>query len=1189
MEANPADFKAEGRTHLTWLSIVLAFTFIAINAGLSYLFELDIGTSLVIGAIRCVVQLSSVFETNNPWAVAGIAFLLNILGAFETVVNRSPRRYAHMFPTVLIAMLTSTIPISLFTTRFIMAVDPFWKPDQYIPIVGMLAGSTVAAIVVALSLITREINENRDKIEMHLAFGASRREACRPLMQQALKLALMPSINQMSVIGMIAIPGMMTGALLGGSSVEQAAKLQTDTALGAMIAIILCLGIIVDSDHRIRNERVDTNKHVVWQMRDKVMKNAGEMAAYGRRRESIVDIEEQISDIFTNHPEAHFNEADTPVIPAHALPDVIAELSSRYNVEVLNKDEEQQVAAFVRDNPGIEVTPELLLGFVAAATAKHNDSSSGASSPEPNESDNSRGRGDEKRNRPSPITSRSSSRGDDSTNWKADNKSSGAWGVPNSPFESKSRQRSQPLYGPPSSWTPRPAPAHHRRRSDAGSRRGSMSDNESPSNPRTRVPSTPSSPTYSPEAKSPSLPGRPHSRSHSHSNFSIEYGLRQFDFSFDNTTPSPDREDRYTTRSPSHMDDMVETISSLPMPNSHDSDSDEDNDDPTHRIGLVMDYERSIASSIASLGPHERLEALQKNNHELARRAMEAEKNLQNRLADHEMEIEDLQSKLDELKSELTATKREEKELRNKERQNIQQIQLLESELAKLQKALDSSKGLYQNLNKQYVEQCSESEKLRNALRQKDLDIKNLEDLGHMQQLELIKWGQQREAMEAAHTLMEQDLVIARHAQSELDDQKQENLVLKETIDRLRFDLDELRTREHAVAGGPSSSSSQFGSVSKSLGQELLNKWEAMQDDDAEDTEEDTEEEETSDTDGEEMIQTIITRKKRKIGTGKKQVVEITETKEYADAYTQHEVSEFVRAAATQTDPEFKPVRYTSSVQTEPEPTRALRSLDTQTEPEKKRVLSSMEIQTEPEAAITQEDDEELASSSSTLRPPIATPKAIPEPSIPTDAPPSYDQVLSREVLTRLLRSHEHDHDNMRIELKIAEATLKQWHKGVNMPFEPIPDGVSVELLEQWTKIKKELGAECMVIDKILDASKKVGKPAAEKPKRPRHRFYNIYNTYFYNKSDSPLTSIATPLVVGFVFSSVMFMALSPTPYAVPGMPTYQDRAYWTAFNTLDAMGEGFGGGGRGEAVWSVLGRVLLGSAEVVRRVNMPS
>lgn len=185
--------------------------------------------------------------------------------------------------------------------------------------------------------------------------------------------------------------------------------------------------------------------------------------------------------------------------------------------------------------------------------------------------------------------------------------------------------------------------------------------------------------TYSPESQSSPLPNRPHSRAQSHSNFSLDHAMRRFgsrspqldDMSLGNgiVSPPPERDGAYSPVDSSRAENMVESISSLPMPTPQDSDSDSDGDDETHRLsmGLIMDHDRSIASSIVSLAPQDRVEALQKNNQDLARRLMEAERTLQNRLADHEVEIEEMQAKLDEIKSELTATKREEKELRSKE------------------------------------------------------------------------------------------------------------------------------------------------------------------------------------------------------------------------------------------------------------------------------------------------------------------------------------------------------------------------------------------------------------------------------------------------------------------------------------------------------------------------------------------
>ncbi|KAG1775964.1 hypothetical protein EV702DRAFT_1030116 [Suillus placidus] len=270
-------------THLNWGNVGLGFSFIIFNAVISTSLQLGVGSSLLSAAIRCVVQLGlvalvlqKVFETNNIWAVASIACLLNLLGTIEAVVNKSKKRYDHMFSAVLFGMLCSTIPVSVIGIRFAMAIEPFWKPEQYIPIVGMLCGGTISGIVVSVSYVLQEIYDNRDKVEMYLAFGASRFEACRPVAREALRLALTPTINQMSVIGIIAIPGMMTGAILGGSSVQQAARLQmvimfmisASTALASIITTVTTLAVVVDSEDRLRPDRVDVREHPVWRARN---------------------------------------------------------------------------------------------------------------------------------------------------------------------------------------------------------------------------------------------------------------------------------------------------------------------------------------------------------------------------------------------------------------------------------------------------------------------------------------------------------------------------------------------------------------------------------------------------------------------------------------------------------------------------------------------------------------------------------------------------------------------------------------------------------------------------------------------------------------------------------------------------------------------------------------------------------
>ena len=106
--------------------------------------------------------------------------------------------------------------------------------------------------------------------------------------------------------------------------------------------------------------------------------------------------------------------------------------------------------------------------------------------------------------------------------------------------------------------------------------------------------------------------------------------------------------------------------SSVPIPRATTSDSD---DEDEIDAGLVLD--RNNASSTISLELHDRLDALQRNNEELSRKLLEAEKTLQDKLANYDMELDEAQHKLEELRSELSASNREEKDLRTKDVRSI--------------------------------------------------------------------------------------------------------------------------------------------------------------------------------------------------------------------------------------------------------------------------------------------------------------------------------------------------------------------------------------------------------------------------------------------------------------------------------------------------------------------------------------
>ncbi|THG97523.1 hypothetical protein EW026_g4492 [Hermanssonia centrifuga] len=583
-----------------------------------------------------------------------------------------------------------------------------------------------------------------------------------------------------------------------------------------------------------------------------------------------------------------------------------------------------------------------------------------------------------------------------------------------------------------------------------------------------------------------------------------------------------------------------------------------------------------------SLDLQERFEALQKVNEELRRKLVDAEETLQRKLSEHESDLESFQQRIEEMKAELSSTKRQEKELRAKERTNSTQISALEVNVAQVTKSLENARQAYTNLQTQYTEQCNESQRYRELLLQRDDEFRGLKDANSLQILELKKWEDEANNWQLQIKHLEDELTQAQVAQAALDEQKQENMMLKETIDRMRFEMDEMRTAAASGNAG-SGTASLRGTASKSLGAELLSKmkdgvWEMEESPEAE-QEEEEEEAEEEDTEGEEedVIQTIITRTKRKVASRAKRVETITvnEVKEYSDAGVQHEIS--TRALKVQTDEEPKIITASFGIQTI-HPPSSFMSIQTDPEPTAASPASiNAEIQTEePEPEAHMEEDEAMASSSSTLLPP--TPRAQPLEELHPhhqDLPPAYNQVTNE--------------DQDQLAVRVANETLKKWHKGLKLPIEPVPGGISEDAIEDWKTLKEELGVECSAIEKLVEESTRTGLPRSPKtPRGHRHRsrFYNIYNTYVYGDTEGPalLSSGQFLFCIGASAAVAFLVGSSMAPqYAIPGGPVYYDRAAWTSFNSIQAVGEGFPGDGSSRAFWSFLGKLGGGAARQIR------
>ncbi|HCP45045.1 MAG TPA: iron export ABC transporter permease subunit FetB [Deltaproteobacteria bacterium] len=260
-----------GPIPLSALDLVLAAGLVVINGLLSLWLGLGLERKLFVASVRTVVQLlllgwilMPVFTWNNQAVVFGICLAMVIL-ATRAAVKRSSRSYRGAYRSSFVALLLGAGATALIGTWGIVGVEPWWQPRYLIPLLGMILGNGLTGISLGLDRCLTQLDEGRARVDVYLALGASRWEAARPVAADAMRSGMIPILNAMTVVGLVTIPGMMTGQILGGTDPAEAARYQilimfliaSATAMGTALSVLLSLRALFDDDHRLRSERIE--------------------------------------------------------------------------------------------------------------------------------------------------------------------------------------------------------------------------------------------------------------------------------------------------------------------------------------------------------------------------------------------------------------------------------------------------------------------------------------------------------------------------------------------------------------------------------------------------------------------------------------------------------------------------------------------------------------------------------------------------------------------------------------------------------------------------------------------------------------------------------------------------------------------------------------------------------------------
>jgi putative ABC transport system permease protein len=257
---------------LGYLDLSIAWFLLVGVTLLSILMQLDVAKKVLIAALRMVLQLllvgqilKSVFLLQSTWALAGVILVMTCFAAREIIVRQDYhflKRSTNLVGPVALAI--STLVITFIALRLIIGITPWYRPQYLIPIMGMALGNTMNGIAIALHRFLGQVDQKRGEIMERLALGETPALALLDIRRESINAGIIPMINMMSVAGIVALPGMMTGQILSGTSPVEAVKYQimiillvaTSIGFGTMMVIHFTSKALFDQRERLCWERL---------------------------------------------------------------------------------------------------------------------------------------------------------------------------------------------------------------------------------------------------------------------------------------------------------------------------------------------------------------------------------------------------------------------------------------------------------------------------------------------------------------------------------------------------------------------------------------------------------------------------------------------------------------------------------------------------------------------------------------------------------------------------------------------------------------------------------------------------------------------------------------------------------------------------------------------------------------------
>ncbi|MCT4397608.1 ABC transporter permease [Pediococcus ethanolidurans] len=227
-------------------SLTLAMLLVMIALWIGYREKLGIDREIIIGVIRAVIQLfvvgyllKYIFKVNNVF----LTFAMLLIIIFNASWN-AQKRSNGMTNALVISFVAILVSTGVTLGVLILSGAIKLIPSQVIPISGMIASNSMVAIGLSYRSMNTQFRDQRQSVLERLALGGSLRDASIGILRESIKTGMAPTIDSAKTVGIVSLPGMMSGLIFAGVDPVHAIKYQimvtfmllSATSLGSVIA-----------------------------------------------------------------------------------------------------------------------------------------------------------------------------------------------------------------------------------------------------------------------------------------------------------------------------------------------------------------------------------------------------------------------------------------------------------------------------------------------------------------------------------------------------------------------------------------------------------------------------------------------------------------------------------------------------------------------------------------------------------------------------------------------------------------------------------------------------------------------------------------------------------------------------------------------------------------------------------------